>query len=91
LRCNEFKDALKELREVECIERVVYGDNSVSLAKTLKVIGTLLIIQGNKDEARKCLNEALMAFELRGQTKLIKETTLKLKQINKNSTHHNRQ
>jgi len=44
LRCNEFQDALKELREVECIERVVYGDNSVSLAKTLKVIGTLLII-----------------------------------------------
>ena len=59
-------EALKELREVEAIERVVYGDNSVSLAKTLKVIGTLLIIAGNKDEAKICLNEALMVFELRG-------------------------
>lgn len=72
-------DALKELREVVAIERVVYGDNSVSLAKTLKVIGTLLIISGNKDEAKHCLSEALMLFELRGHTKLIKETAMKLK------------
>jgi biotin carboxylase len=69
----------------------VYGDNSVSLAKTLKVIGTLLIIQGNREEARRCLNEALMAFELRGQTKLIKETTLKIKQINKNPNFNRQQ
>lgn len=44
LRQNEFQQALKELREVECIERIVYGDNSVVLAKTLKVIGTILLI-----------------------------------------------
>ena len=79
LRCNQFTEALKQLREVEYIERTVYGDSSVSLAKTLKVIGTLLIIQGNKDEAKHCLNEALMVFELKGHTKLIKETAMKLK------------
>ena len=64
---------------MECIERIVYGDNSVVLAKTLKVIGTILLIQGNREEAKRCLNEALMAFEIRGQTKLIKETVAKLK------------
>jgi hypothetical protein len=56
------------------IERTVFGDNSVSLAKTLKVIGTLLIVSGSKEEARKFLFEALLVFELRGQSKLVKET-----------------
>jgi len=37
------------------------------------------------------LNEALMAFELRGQTKLVKETTLKIKQINKNPNFNRQQ
>lgn len=76
-------EALRELKEVEQIERVIYGDSSVSLAKTLKVIGTLLIISGDKEEAKRCLNEALIVFELRGNTKLIRETAMKLKQINK--------
>jgi len=66
LKCNQFKEALKQLREVEYIERQVYGDNSNQLAKTLKVIGTLQIILGNQDEARVSLNEALMVFELKG-------------------------
>lgn len=56
------------------IERTVFGDNSVSLAKTLKVIGTLLIVSGSKEEARQFLFEALLVFELRGQSKLVKET-----------------
>lgn len=83
LKCNQFKEALKQLREVEYIERQVYGDNSNQLAKTLKVIGTLQIILGNRDEARVSLNEALMVFELKGQTKLARETMIKLKAINK--------
>jgi len=60
---------------------VVFGETSLSLAKTLKVIGTLLIISDKREEAKQCLYEAMMIFELRGCTKLIKETALKLKQI----------
>ena len=41
LRGNQFQEALRELCEVEYLERVVYGEKSVSLGKTLKIIGTL--------------------------------------------------
>ena len=41
LRGNQFQEALRELSEVEYLERVVYGEKSVSLGKTLKIIGTL--------------------------------------------------
>lgn len=57
---------------------------SVDLAKTLKVMGTLLMISGRNEEARKYLKEALLVFELQGSTKLHKETLGKLKQLGKN-------
>ena len=34
LRGNKFEDALKELKEVEELERLLYGDSSTQLAKT---------------------------------------------------------
>ena len=47
LRGNKFEDALKELKEVESLERILYGDTSSNVAKTQKVIGTLMIIMNN--------------------------------------------
>lgn len=66
------------------VERELYGDSSANLAKTLKVMGTLFLVQGRNEEAVGCLNEALLAFELQGCTKLQKETLVKLKQARRN-------
>ena len=55
LRGNRFDEALKELKEVEELELILYGDCSPQLAKTQKIIGTLMIITGNTQEAREYL------------------------------------
>ena len=47
LRGNRFEEALKELKEVEDLEMILYGEGSVQLAKTQKIIGTLMIIMPN--------------------------------------------
>jgi hypothetical protein len=47
-------------------------------------MGTLFLVQGRNEEAIGCLNEALLAFELQGCTKLQKETLVKLKQARRN-------
>ena len=47
LRENQFEEALRELRQAEDLERVLYGETSSNLAKTQKIIGTLMIITGN--------------------------------------------
>lgn len=69
LRGNQFEEALRELREVEDLERVLYGETSSNLAKTQKIIGTLMIITGNTQEAREYLMQAHAIFEQRGMLK----------------------
>ena len=77
LRGNKFDDALKELKEVEELERLLYGDTSAQLAKTQKIIGTLMIIMKNTsdqkvisvDDAREYLMQAHAIFEQRGMVK----------------------
>jgi tetratricopeptide (TPR) repeat protein len=69
LRGNQFQEALRELFEVEQLEYVVFGESSVNLAKTMKVIGTLLIISGNRFKAKEYLMQAHSIFESRGMIK----------------------
>lgn len=77
LRGNKFDEALKELKEVEELERLLYGETSAQLAKTLKIIGTLMIIMKNSpdqqvisaDDAREYLMQAHAIFEQRGMVK----------------------
>ena len=77
LRGNKFEDALKELKEVEELERLLYGDASAQLAKTQKIIGTLMIIMKNSpdqkvinsEDAREYLMQAHAIFEQRGMVK----------------------
>jgi len=45
LKSNRYDDALNELREVEDLEIRLYGDRSLNLARTYKVIGTLFTAQ----------------------------------------------
>lgn len=57
----------------------LYGDMSLNLGKTYKVIGTLYIIQNSPVEARDYLQRALAIFELKGNLKVQKEVKTKLK------------
>ncbi len=57
----------------------LYGDMSLNLGKTYKVIGTLYIIQNSPVEARDYLQRALAIFELKGNVKVQKEVKSKLK------------
>ena len=41
---KQFDKAQKELLEVQDLERFLYGEYSSELAKTLKIIGSLMII-----------------------------------------------
>lgn len=63
----------------------LYGDRSLNLAKTYKVIGTLYIIQNQPNEAKEYLQRALAIFELKGNLKLQKEVKSKLKLLSQSS------
>lgn len=41
LKSNHYEEALQEFKEVEILEKVLYGDSSLNLAKTYKTVGTL--------------------------------------------------
>lgn len=87
LRGNKFEDALRELKEVETLENILYGETSPQKAKTQKIIGTLMIIMRNSpdqkvieaEDARDYLMQAHAIFEQRGMLKQLRETKQKLK------------
>ena len=88
IRGSNFEDALRELKEVEELERELYGDTSAQLANTQKIIGILMIIMRNNaennkfisaDSAREYLMAAHAIFEQRGMLKQLRETKQKLK------------
>ena len=82
LKLNRYDEALDELKEVEELERTLYGEASLQLAKTYKVIGTLYIIASNPGDARDYLMRAHGIFEAKGMLKLLKEVKSKLKMLN---------
>jgi len=85
LKNNYHDEALQALKEVEELERVLYGDSSFNLGKTYKIIGTLYIIIGSVQEAREYLMRAHAIFEQRGLLKQLKETKSKLKMLNQSA------
>jgi tetratricopeptide (TPR) repeat protein len=81
LKGNKYEEALDELIEVEELEKTLYGDTSLQLGKTYKVIGTLYIINNKPQEAKDYLNRAIKIFEIRGNMKLLKEVRGKMKML----------
>jgi len=63
LKSSKYDEALSELKEVEELETTLYGDRSGNLAKTYKVIGTLLILNNMTEEAKEYLLKAQSIFE----------------------------
>ena len=78
---DKLPEALKNFRQVEEMERLIYGDSSAEVARTLKIIGTLFIVTDEISEARDYLMEAHQIFEQRGLIKSLKEVKTKLKDI----------
>lgn len=63
------------------MEKCLYGEDSVKLGKTYKIIGTLHIITENQEEAKQYLMQAYKIFEGKGMEKLMKEVASKLKLV----------
>lgn len=51
LKNKQNEEALAELLEIEDLENKVYGDNSVQVAKTLRIIGTIKVLTSGTAEA----------------------------------------
>eukprot|EP00831_Metopus_contortus_P043946 TRINITY_DN3525_c0_g1_i1.p1 TRINITY_DN3525_c0_g1~~TRINITY_DN3525_c0_g1_i1.p1 ORF type:complete len:126 (-),score=22.61 TRINITY_DN3525_c0_g1_i1:140-517(-) len=81
LKNNEYEEALNILQEVEELEKELYGEDSLQIGKTCKLIGTLYIISEAFDEAQEYLLAAYRIFESKGQEQLMKEVASKLKII----------
>jgi hypothetical protein len=45
---------LKELKKAKEVEKQIYGESSVQIAKTTKKISEMLTLLNMKGEARKC-------------------------------------
>tara|TARA_B110000285_G_C14805651_1_gene459552 strand:+ start:196 stop:519 length:324 start_codon:yes stop_codon:yes gene_type:complete len=58
LKSDQNEEALNELRQVEELERTLYGYSSTQLGKTYKVIGTIHLLNKNHGEARDYLQKA---------------------------------
>lgn len=78
LKDNKYDDALNEVLQVEEQERSLYGETSLQLGKTYKLIGTLYILMRMQSEAKAYLLKAQTIFELKGATKLLKEVKNKM-------------
>ena len=78
LKDSKYDDALNEVLQVEEQERSLYGETSLQLGKTYKLIGTLYILRRMQNEAKSYLQKAQTIFELKGATKLLKEVKTKL-------------
>lgn len=82
LKMEEQDDALKYLNEVEALERQVFGPTSVSLARTLKALGTIHLANHNFPVARDCLQDSLHIFESNPNCQqAVKDVQQKLKLI----------
>jgi len=68
------------------LEKKLYGEDSVKLGKTYKIIGTLYIIREDYEKAREYLSMAYKIFESKGMTKLMAEIEQKLKLLGSQKT-----
>ena len=82
LKAGEYEDALEECKELEQVDRALYGDRSIQYAKNLKVIGTIFMILNKYHRAKESYERALAIFSRhRNAAKSIREIRQKLKSI----------
>ena len=81
LKANKYDEALEEVLSVEEQEKTLYGENSIQLGRTYKLIGTLYILRRKPTDARVYLQKAQRIFEAKGSSKLVKEVRHKLQML----------
>ena len=64
----------------------LFGERSVNVGKTYKVIGTLFTINRQYPEAKEYLHKAIQVYESKGMSKIVKEIRQKIKLLNSNQT-----
>lgn len=63
LKLDNHVIALQYLQHVEYLERRLHGSQSPNVARTLKALGTVYMVQHNMNKADQCLQQALRIFE----------------------------
>eukprot|EP00831_Metopus_contortus_P040859 TRINITY_DN32008_c0_g1_i1.p1 TRINITY_DN32008_c0_g1~~TRINITY_DN32008_c0_g1_i1.p1 ORF type:complete len:128 (+),score=23.80 TRINITY_DN32008_c0_g1_i1:224-607(+) len=58
LKNNNYEEALNMWQEVKELEKELYGEDSLQVGKTFKIIGTIYIISEIFDEAQEYLEDA---------------------------------
>jgi tetratricopeptide (TPR) repeat protein len=81
LKDNKYDEALNEVMQVEQQEKQLYGETSLQLGRTYKLIGTLFILRRMQSDAKTYLQKAQTIFELKGANKLLKEVKTKLNML----------
>ena len=67
------------------MEKILYGDDSLKLGKTYKMIGALYTILENSAKAKEYLKMAYKIFYDKGMEKLMDEVNEKIKALNSNT------
>jgi len=79
LKNNRNEEALKELLETEQLQANFYGEDSLQLAKTLKIIGALQLFQNSFIDAQRYYSKALKIFEEHGVKAAVVDLKKKIK------------
>lgn len=79
LKNNRNDEALKELLETEQLQTNFYGEDSLQLAKTLKIIGALQLVENNYMDAQRYYSRALKIFEENGVKQAVMDLKKKIK------------
>jgi len=79
LKSNQNEEALREFLETERLQTNFYGEDSLQLAKTLKIIGALQLFQNRYIEAQHFFTRALKIFEDHGIKAAVSDLKSKIK------------
>lgn len=63
LKLGNHATALQYLNDVHYFQRCLHGSQSISVARTLKALGTVHMVRRNFSDAEQCLYQALRIFE----------------------------
>lgn len=85
LKIGQSETALQYLWDVQFLERKIHGSQSVSVARTLKALGTVYMVRKNYTEAEQYLTHALQIFEANQATpQVVRDLHQKLSHVQTN-------
>lgn len=84
VKVEEYEEAVRECKELEEIDKSLYGEFSNQHAKDLKAVATIFMIMGKFQDALKLFNKALEIYSRQKNKKMIKEVKEKIEVLKKN-------